>query len=176
MTRRLILPIGFLLVVIAIAIGLSVFNTGPSYTDNKKASELIKPYLVNEAIKPVTLKDGDGKIVTIDSSVPDKTLITLWDATCGECAIGLPVISAFAAAHPDINVVYVNVKNNKEQADEALKKYNLTFETLYDAEGATSKAWFATMPATYYIRGGYFKAFFPGRIGAEHLNAILTLN
>lgn len=164
-----------MLVIVALAMGLSIFgadnNSNPS-----KADEIIQPYIVNEVVRPITLKNKEEADVVLDSSLPDKTLITLWDATCGECPVGLPIINTFAAAHPEINTIFINIKNDKAQAEEALKKYNLNFDTLYDREGVTTKVWFATMPATYFVRNGSFKVFFPGRVSAEHLNALLTLD
>lgn len=174
--KSLIAPIGFLLALVAIAIGLSVFSSSPNSTATKSPDEILKPYLVDEAVKVVSVKDKDNKTLTLDETLPDKTLLTFWDATCGECAIALPLIDSFAKAHPEIHPLFINVKNTSEQADQALKKYNLSFVSLYDRDGSAFKAWSGTMPATYYIRGGRFKLFFPGRVSAEHLNALLTLN
>lgn len=167
--------IGVLVAIIAAAVifgGLS----GANQTENRTTDSSIQQYLVREAVKPVTVRSETGSGVTLDSTLPDKTLITFWDATCAECRTGLPVIVAFIAAHPEVRPIYINHQNTIEQAKAALAEMNLAIETLYDTDGSAFSALSGTMPATYFIRNGEFRVFFPGRPSAEQLSALLTVN
>lgn len=170
---RLAPAIGLLIAIVAVVVVIGVFSAGEgtkSVTDGP-----LEQFLVSEPVKKITVKTEAGQDVAIDATVSDKTLVTFWDASCPECQAGLPIIASFVAAHPEIKPIYINVKNAPEEAHDALKKLNLDIETYYDPTGTAQAVWSGTMPATYFIRNGSFRVFFPGRPNAEHLNALLTL-
>ncbi len=171
---RLAPAIGIIVALVALTFIIGAFST--DQVSKGSSDSDISQFLVTEAVKSVVVQDETGQSVTLDQSLPDRTLVTFWDATCGECQVGLPMIVSFAAAHPEIKPILINVKNTREQAAEAIKKYNLSIETYYDPTGEAQAAWSGTMPATYYIRNGNFRVFFPGRPNAEQLNALLTVN
>jgi hypothetical protein len=170
---RLAPAFGFLVAIVAIAVIFGVLSSDRSTTPS---NAIIEQFLVNEPVKAVTVQDKDARSVELDQQLSDKTLVTFWDATCAECRIALPLIASFVAAHPEVSPIYINVKDTREQAETALKELNLAIETYYDSTGAAQAEWSGTMPATYYIRNGSFRVFFPGRPSADHLNALLTLN
>lgn len=171
---RLAPAVGIIIAIIAVAAVFGAFALGEPESQSDSTS--IKDYLVTEAVKPVVVRDKNEQKVTLDSSMADKSLVTFWDATCAECRTGLPMIASFVAAHPEIKPIYINHQNTREQAEAALKEWGLAIETHYDTDGSAFNAWSGTTPATYYIRNGIFRVFFPGRPSAEQLNALLTIN
>lgn len=171
---RLAPAIGLIVSIIALVVIFGALNPGDPKT--KESDSIIDDYLVNEAVKPVVVRDKNNQKVTLDASLADKTLVTFWDATCAECRTGLPMIASFAVAHPELKPIYINHQNSREQAEAALKAWGLAIETHYDTDGSAFNAWSGTTPATYYIRNGIFRVFFPGRPSAEQLSALLTIN
>lgn len=168
---RLAPGLGILIALVAVAVVVGSLTSGSS---NKDSQSIIDDYRVNEAVRSVTVTDQNNQPIVLDKAMPNNTLITFWDATCGECETGLRTLQAFVAAHPNFLPIYINVKNPREQADQAMEMYGLR-ETYYDQAGDAFAAWSGTMPATYLVRNGAFQIFFPGRPSAEHLNALLTL-
>jgi|GEM_PF-2338942 len=172
---RLVPAVGLLLALVVIAIGFSVLSPANSPSDSSASRTAIEQFMIDEAIPTVTLRDAKGGEVVIDRTLPDKTLVTFWSSTCGECGVGLPIIEAFLVAHPEIKPIYINVNDGPDKAAEALRKYNVSLDTFYDSQGQAFAAWSATMPATYYIRHDRIRVFFPGRVNAEHLQALLAV-
>jgi thiol-disulfide isomerase/thioredoxin len=171
---RLAPAIGFIVAIVAVAITFGALST--SEPSDKKSTSVIAEYLVNEKVPSVVVYDKTNKAVTLDSALPDKTLVTFWDATCGECRVGLPLIAGFAAEHPEIRPIYINRQNTPEQASQLLAELGLQIETLYDRDGSAFTAWSGTTPATYFIRNGTIRVFFPGRPNTDQLDALLTVN
>ncbi len=165
---------GLIAVIVLIAAAAMLGALSPDDSARLRQESLIDNFRVRENIVPVSVTNQAGQTVVLDGTLPDNTLVTFWDAACGECRVGLQTIQSFVADSPQFKPIYVNVKNPREQADEAMRKYGLS-ETYYDQTGAALTAWSATIPATYLVRNGAFQVFFPGRPSAEHLNALLTL-
>jgi thiol-disulfide isomerase/thioredoxin len=173
--NQLVLPVGFLLTVVSIAIGVSVFSINPAeQRAGSGLSDTIEPFLIDEAVRPISPTTADGKPVSIDEKTTDKTVVTFWNSQCGECRAALITVSEFMESNPEITPIYINVRDTVGDATAALKDYELDLETLYD-DGTAFQTWLATIPASYFIEDGRFRAFFPGRVSPKHLEALLSL-
>jgi thiol-disulfide isomerase/thioredoxin len=80
------------------------------------------------------------------------TVVTLWSTTCVPCRIELPQLQAFAAKHPEIDVLAVNLGDNPESVSAYAAEIGLTMPIAIDHEGRISAALgIASVPATLIV-------------------------
>ncbi len=170
--NRLILPVIFVLSIIVVGIFLS----GTSETVNTKIDPNdITPFAVDDALPASSIIDAQGKKVAIEQVVGSPTLVTFWNSSCNECVLLLTEqknILTGTALKP----VLINIQDQPDVAAAKLNELGVTFPNYFDEQGTTFRSWSGTIPASYYISGNRIKYFFPGRMSAEHLRALLTLN
>ena len=84
----------------------------------------------------VAVQNIDG--ITIDSSTVFKgntTVISLWSTTCVPCRVELPQLQEFAAAHPEIDVIAVNLGDVPTSVQTYVDEIGLTMPVIIDFEG-----------------------------------------
>lgn len=89
----------------------------------------------------VAVQNIDG--ITIDSSTVFKgntTVISLWSTTCVPCRVELPQLQEFAAAHPEIDVIAVNLGDVPTSVQTYVDEIGLTMPVIIDFEGRVSTA------------------------------------
>lgn len=89
----------------------------------------------------VAVQNVDG--ITIDSSTVFKgntTVISLWSTTCVPCRVELPQLQEFAAAHPEIDVIAVNLGDVPTSVQTYIDEIGLTMPVIIDFEGRVSNA------------------------------------
>lgn len=89
----------------------------------------------------VAVQNIDG--ITIDSSTVFKgntTVISLWSTTCVPCRVELPQLQEFAAAHPEIDVIAVNLGDVPTSVQTYIDEIGLTMPVIIDFEGRVSTA------------------------------------
>ena len=89
----------------------------------------------------VAVQNIDG--ITIDSSTVFKgntTVISLWSTTCVPCRVELPQLQEFAAAHPEIDVIAVNLGDVPTSVQTDVDEIGLTMPVIIDFEGRVSTA------------------------------------
>jgi len=175
--QRLTVP--FIIVGSIITLALIGGGLAGSNQPTKKLtpSEVLSPYVVDEAIPAVEVFDTDNKKVALaDLMTPNKlTIVTLWSSVCNECQTELPVVNSFARDHADtVSVVLINESDQPNPAAAALKSYGVELTTYFDNAGAVYNALSATMPANYVIKNKRIIYYFPGRIDRTHLDALLN--
>lgn len=177
MGGRLVAPIGFIVALSALAFVMQTLGNSSPANKPLTGPELLKQFEIVEIDPPIAnLTDKDGKKVDLRPLLSKPVLITFWSVNCGECDTGLPILESFTKSQAQVAVILIDTKDESGDVEEKLKLLNVTLETFYDPDGATFQNWEATMPASYFIRNGKIKYFFPGRISAEHLDALLTVN
>jgi thiol-disulfide isomerase/thioredoxin len=108
---------------------------------------------VGAAAPPVTVKDLDGKAVDLGQHLGKEPLFLEWWATwCEQCDALLPKVRAAQAELGDrVRFYGINVAVNQSPA--RVRRYvesnQVPFRTLYDGEGASTRAYAA--PATSYV-------------------------
>lgn len=140
-------------------------------------SEVLAPYVTDEAIPAVDVLNADNKKTPLAGLAPSGkiTLVTLWSSVCNECQTELPIVDTFARNHADaFNVVLINESDQPNPAAAALRSYGVELPTHFDNGGAVYNALSATMPANYVIKNQRIIYYFPGRIDQTHLDALLT--
>jgi thiol-disulfide isomerase/thioredoxin len=115
----------------------------------------------------VTVQDIDG--VNINSSVVFKsntTVIAMWSTTCIPCRVELPQLQEFAATHPEIDVIAVNLGDVSDSVQKYAAEIGLTMPVIVDFEGRVSTALGITsVPSTLVLSP-------TGKVVTTHLGEI----
>ncbi len=126
------------------------------------AALALAPAAAQAQSAPIDLARYRGKVVYVD----------FWASWCGPCKLSFPWMQGLAARYPDdVAVVTVNLDRQKPQADAFLRQVRSSLPVVYDAQGASAKAWkVADMPTSLvFDRKGQMRfrhqGFFPGKTG-----------
>ena len=115
----------------------------------------------------VTVQDIDG--VNINSSVvfnSNTTVIALWSTTCIPCRVELPQLQDFAATHPEVDVIAVNLGDVPNSVQQYVHELGLTMPVIIDFEGRVSTALGITsVPSTLVLSPS-------GKVVTTHLGEI----
>lgn len=176
MLNRLVAPLVFIIALVALAFVMQTLGSSPSDNKSLTGPELLKQFEIVEIVPPAAaVTDKNNKKLDSSTLLAKPTLVTFWSVNCGECDYGLPVLDNFAKSQSQISVILIDTKNASEDAEAKLKSLNVTTATYYDTDGSTFQNWEATMPASYFVINDKIKYYFPGRIGQEHLDALLAV-
>lgn len=167
--HRLIAPMVFLTLLFAAAM---IF--GGSHSPSQPDRSLISQFKVNDTPKGGVVTDQEGASVELESLFGNKTLLTFWSSQCRECEEGLTVIGKFSERYPEVTVILVNFRDPMPLALQALERLSPQLKSYFDFSGKVYQSWLATLPSSYYIEQGKILYFFPGRVGADHLEAIMA--
>jgi thiol-disulfide isomerase/thioredoxin len=101
----------------------------------------------------VVVHDLDGKSVNLGQFIGRKPLfLEFWATWCESCEALLPRVRAAQADYGDkVEFIGVNITVNQtpEQVRRYIEKHKPPFRTLYDDEGASTRAF--QVPATSYV-------------------------
>jgi thiol-disulfide isomerase/thioredoxin len=107
----------------------------------------------NQVWPSVTVQNIDG--VDINSSVVfnnNTTVIALWSTTCIPCRVELPQLQDFAATHPEVDVIAVNLGDVPNSVQQYVQELGLTMPVIIDFEGRVSTALGITsLPSTLVL-------------------------
>lgn len=171
--KRLIIPVAFLgVIIVATLVALVMFNQNDATSSSKK-SEVIGEYATSENLDNLAMTDENSNVVYL-SDLNKTTLLTLWSAGCTECKQALTDLKDYKKAHPEVDVTLVNFRNTPAEAKAKLKEYEIDFPNFYDREAELFNNLSASIPSTYVIKNDKIVYFFPGRIGSDFLDQLLT--
>jgi thiol-disulfide isomerase/thioredoxin len=104
-------------------------------------------------------------------------VVNFWFSTCEPCKREMPVLNAASQKYANtVDFIGINPNDTPTSAEAFLKKYNVTFPTYLDNDGAqVTAAGVATFPATFVIDGeGVIVKRFAGEVTAFELEEILS--
>lgn len=87
------------------------------------------------------LSDQKGRLV----------VVSFWASWCGPCRLELPALSAFAAKHPEVRVIAVNVDKERAAADRFLSNLDVKLPIAYDPDAIALGAYAVTSMPTMFI-------------------------
>jgi thiol-disulfide isomerase/thioredoxin len=125
----------------------------------------------------VTVPDLEGKAVDLGQYIGKKPVfLEFWATWCELCEELLPQVRAAKAAYGDqveFFGVNVTVNQSRDRVQRYLEKHQPPFRTLYDEEGASTRAY--QVPATSYVvivdRSG--KIAYTGSGGTQDFDSVL---
>jgi peroxiredoxin len=101
-----------------------------------------------------TLKQLDGKSVTLSDLKGSVVVLDFWATWCGPCRMGLPHINKVAKdrAADGVKVFAVNLQEDASQIQPFLQQNNLSLPVLLDSDGAVAEKYKAeAIPETVII-------------------------
>lgn len=108
---------------------------------------------------------GDGRPV----------LVNFWASWCAPCRAEIPEISAFADAHPEIEVVGVAVDDREEPARRLMAELAPSYYTGMDASGRLREHYPSFgLPVTFLIADGEIKARREGAVRVADLEEMIA--
>jgi peroxiredoxin len=113
---------------------------GQTASTGTPAPALVLPASTGEQID---LRDLEGKVVIVD----------FWASWCDPCKDELPVLDAMYRKHRErgLEVLAVNIDEEREDAEALLKRLQVSFPILYDADQSAVSAWAPPKMPTSYI-------------------------
>ena len=102
----------------------------------------------------ITMKNLDGKKVTLDDYKGKVVFLNFWATWCGWCKREMPSMERLYEAFKDrgLEILAVDVRESPEKIKPFWEKYGLTFPALLDQSGMASMAFGVRgMPATFII-------------------------
>ena len=81
-------------------------------------------------------------------------ILNFWASWCAPCREEMPFLEDFWKTNKDSDVVLlgINVMDDREEAEETLKEFGITYLNLYDPEGDIKEKYnLLALPVTYFI-------------------------
>jgi len=126
------------------------------------------PALPGNPAPPFTLKDANGKIVSLSDLSGKVVVLDFWATWCGPCKDAVGELETLQKKFADRGVIIVGISVNKEsdaavRVQEFAKRHGLTYPLVID-DGSAYKAYGVTrIPATYILdRGHIIRETYPG--------------
>ena len=108
---------------------------------------------VGDAAPPFVLSTADGRTISLEQLRGRIVYLDFWASWCGPCRRSFPWMNEIGKRYVDgVTIVAVNVDAKREDADRFLRQYPAGFTVVYDASGATPRAYdVKAMPSSYLI-------------------------
>ena len=106
----------------------------------------------NEAVD-FTLKDPDGKEITLSDYKGKKILLNFWATWCNPCKKEMPDLEKIHQTYPDVVVLAVNIDSDQDIKG-FMNNLELTFPTVLDVDGDVNKKYkVVSIPTSFFIDG-----------------------
>lgn len=122
-----------------------------------------------------TLKNLDGKEVSLSDYRGKIVLINFWATWCPWCDKEMPDLQKLDEENDDLVVLAVDVMEKEEEVKEYIEKNKYSFEVVLDEDGEIAKTYLVSgLPASYFVdEEGILLGGVPGAMTYEQMISIL---
>lgn len=122
-----------------------------------------------------TLKNLDGKEVSLSDYRGKIVLINFWATWCPWCDKEMPDLQKLDEENDDLVVLAVDVMEKEETVKEYIEKGEYNFEVVLDEDGEIAKTYLVSgLPASYFVdEEGILLGGVPGAMTYEQMISIL---
>ena len=122
-----------------------------------------------------TLKNLEGKEVSLSDYKGKIVLINFWATWCKYCDIEMPDIQKISDENEDVVVLAVDVMEDKKTVSKYIEKGNYDFEVVLDEDGDIARTYLVSAyPTTYFVdKEGKLIGGVPGMMKYAQINEIL---
>jgi thiol-disulfide isomerase/thioredoxin len=109
---------------------------------------------VGEMAPALTLPTAEGAAISLERLRGKVVYVDFWASWCGPCRRSFPWMNDVQQRYgpADVAIVAVNVDAKRDDAARFLRQYPAGFAVVFDATGATPRAWdVRAMPSSYLI-------------------------
>lgn len=162
-----------------IFVGVAAFFLLPR-TDRKVSADnlAVRPAELNRPAPDLTLRDLEGKLVSLADYRGQVILVNNWATWCPPCRAEMPVLEAYYQAHHQEGFVILAIEAGDpiEEVRAFVRQYGLSFAVLLDPEGHSLSAFNnPALPNTYIIdRQGRVRLAWTGAVNQKALETFLT--
>lgn len=144
---------------VVLLIGVAVFNwhSYKEEAENEKDGVAVSGdnYGTEEGKRApdFTVQTIEGKEVKLSDYRGKKVFLNFWTTWCPPCKEEMPQMQYFYQNKPkNVEILAVNIEENKERVHDFVKEYRLTFPILVDKDGEISKMYDVyTIPTTFVL-------------------------
>ena len=98
-----------------------------------------------------TLPLRDGGTFTMSSHGGEKVLLSFWASWCSPCRRELPALALFAAEHPELTVLAVNVDRERADAERFLDQVEVKLPVAFDPDARALGRYGVTSMPTMFL-------------------------
>lgn len=143
--------------------------------EEKKEKKKITEATVGEEAPDFTLRNLDGKEVSLKDYRGKIVLINFWATWCEYCDKEMPDLQKLDKENDDLVVLAVDVMEDEEKVKNYIKKGGYDFEVVLDEEGDVAKNYLiSAFPTSYFVdKDGTLIGSVPGMMEYSQMNQIL---
>ncbi|KNF07605.1 thiol-disulfide oxidoreductase ResA [Gottschalkia purinilytica] len=143
--------------------------------EEKKEKKKITEATVGEEAPDFTLRNLDGKEVSLKDYRGKIVLINFWATWCEYCDKEMPDLQKLDKENDDLVVLAVDVMEDEEKVKNYIKKGAYDFEVVLDEEGDVAKNYLiSAFPTSYFVdKDGTLIGSVPGMMEYPQMNQIL---
>src|SRR5690625_7308725 len=101
----------------------------------------------------IHLQNLEGEVITLSEFYGQPMVINLWATWCLPCRRELPVLAQAQQQNKDIHVIFINLREAAETAEQCFNAQDLTLETALQDQFAEVAEHFGAlaMPTTLFV-------------------------
>lgn len=150
-------------------------NTVQENVDEEDIDRKSQELAVGKIAPSFTLKNLNGKGVSLSDYKDKIVLINFWATWCGYCDKEMPDLQRLHEENEDLVVLAVDVRESKEEVESYIDKGKYDFPVLLDENGGTSITYLVSaFPTSYFVdKNGILLGSVQGMMTYDKMNSIL---